>query len=80
MQVWLTKLKNRGVDIETLTSGPGIVFAYKDMNECLQQFCQGVIGMCENEMRTRTTGFQTIINHLQNLIYIKDNRVDGLKL
>jgi len=39
MQVWLTKLKNRGVDIETLTSGPGIVFAYKDMNECLQQFC-----------------------------------------
>ncbi len=31
-------------------------------------------------MRTRTLGFQTMINHLQNLVYIKDNRIDGLKL
>jgi hypothetical protein len=35
MQVFLTKLRNRGMDIETLTSGPGIVFTYKDLNECL---------------------------------------------
>ena len=38
MQTWLTRLKNRGMDIETLTSGPGVVFSYKDMNECLQNF------------------------------------------
>jgi len=35
MQSWLTRMKNRGMNIETLTSGPGIVFTYKDLNECL---------------------------------------------
>ena len=79
MQTWLTKLKNRGMEIETLTSGPGIVFNYKDLNECLQTFCIQILSYSEKEMRTRSHGFQTIIKHLQNLVYIKDTRVDALK-
>jgi len=57
MQSWLTKLKNRGVDVETLTSGPGIVFTYKDLNESLQSFCNLVLFHSEKEMRSRTQGF-----------------------
>lgn len=39
VQSFLTKLRNRCTEVETLASGPGIVFSIKDFNECLQQFC-----------------------------------------
>lgn len=33
VQKCLTRLKNRCTEVETLTSGPGIVFTIKDFNE-----------------------------------------------
>lgn len=36
VQSFLTKLRNRCTEVETLASGPGIVFSIKDFNECLQ--------------------------------------------
>lgn len=47
MQSFLTKLRNRGMEIETLTSGPGIVFTVKDFNECLNNFCFDIISYQE---------------------------------
>lgn len=79
MQTWLTRLKNRGMDIETLTSGPGVVFSYKDLNECLQNFVSQIVSHGEKEVRNRTQSLMIQINHLQHLVYIKDSRVDGLK-
>jgi hypothetical protein len=35
VQAFLTKLRNRCTEVETLASGPGIVFSIKDFNECL---------------------------------------------
>ena len=35
IQKFITKLRNRGTEVETLTSGPGMVFTVKDFNECL---------------------------------------------
>lgn len=67
------------MDIETLTSGPGIVLTYKDLNECLQSFCTEMISFGEKEMKTRTTGYLQMLEHQKNLIYIKDTRVEALK-
>lgn len=39
VQRFVTKLRNRGTEVETLTSGPGMVFTIKDFNECLQILC-----------------------------------------
>lgn len=35
VQEFLTKLINRGTEVETLTSGPGVVFTQKDFNEAI---------------------------------------------
>ena len=53
VQSFLTKLRNRCTEVETLASGPGIVFSMKDFNECLQVFCQGLLKYGEAELRSR---------------------------
>jgi hypothetical protein len=35
VQKFISKLRNRGTEVETLTSGPGMVFTVKDLNECI---------------------------------------------
>ena len=52
-QSFLTKLRNRCTEVETLASGPGIVFSMKDFNECLQVFCQNLLKYGEGELRSR---------------------------
>ena len=54
MQTWLTRMKNRGMDIETLTSGPGVVFSYKDLNDCLKTFATKLVSYAEKEFKNRT--------------------------
>ena len=39
VQSLITKMRNRGTEVETLTSGPGMVFTIKDINEILIDFC-----------------------------------------
>lgn len=53
VQSFLTKLRNRCTEVDTLASGPGIVFSMKDFNECLQAFCQGLLKYSEAELRGR---------------------------
>ena len=50
----LTQLKNRCLEIETLTSGHGIVISSKDMNEVLKELCRNILIQGEIEMRNRT--------------------------
>jgi len=53
VQVLLTRLKNRGTAVETLTSGPGMVFTIKDLNECLLDFSRSIVVYGEKEMKSR---------------------------
>jgi len=43
IQALLTKFRNRGTEVETLTSGPGMVITIKDFNEIMNDFCRMVI-------------------------------------
>lgn len=43
VQQFLTRLRNRCTEVETLTSGPGVVFSMKDFNDCIQTLCRGMI-------------------------------------
>ena len=49
----LTKIRNRGTEVETLTSGPGIVITIKDLNEILNDFSKAVIKDQEKQFKTR---------------------------
>ena len=40
VQEFLTKIRNRGTEVDTVTSGPGIVLTIKDVNEILVDFCR----------------------------------------
>lgn len=53
IQKMLTQIKNRCLEIQTLTSGTGIVISSKDLNECLEECCRSLIKYGEIEMRTR---------------------------
>jgi hypothetical protein len=54
VQKFVTKLRNRGTEVATLTSGPGMVFTIKDFNECLQALCRSLIKYGERELRSRS--------------------------
>ena len=43
IQTFLTRLKNRGTEVETLTSGPGYIFTLKDINDCIASLSKGLI-------------------------------------
>lgn len=65
MQTFLTKLRNRGTEVETLTSGPGMVFTIKDINECLQEFCRSIIKYAEKELKSRSDLLHQKEDHYQ---------------
>jgi len=79
IQRFVTKLKNRGTEVETLTSGPGMVFTVKDFNECLQMLCKGLIKYGEKEMRARSEQLCLKENHYKNLLYVKDRKIASLE-
>lgn len=47
IQQFMTRLKNRGTEVETLTSGPGYVFTLKDINDCVSTLSKGLIKYSE---------------------------------
>ena len=58
IQVFLTKLRNRALPIKTLTSGPGIVSTFRDLNECIHDFCAEMIQFSERQLKLRTEAYQ----------------------
>lgn len=71
----LVQMKNRCLEIETLTSGHGIVISSKDLNETLRELCRGVVQYGEIEMRTRCEHLYTIIKEYENQLYYKDQQL-----
>lgn len=49
----MTRLKNRGTEVETLTSGPGYVFTLKDINDCVGTLSKGLLKYAEAELRSQ---------------------------
>lgn len=79
VQRFVTKLRNRGTEVETLTSGPGMVFTIKDFNECLQILCRGLIKYSEREMRARSEDLSKKEQHYITLLYVKDRKIENLE-
>jgi hypothetical protein len=71
LQQFLTRLKNRSTEVETLTSGPGLVFSMKDFNDCLSLFARQLIKYGEEELRGRTETQNLREYQYHHLIYIK---------
>ena len=63
IQKFLTRIKNRSLEIETLTSGAGMVISTKDLNDCLEDCCRGLIKSGEIEMRTRCEHLSLMLAH-----------------
>jgi len=72
IQKMLTQIKNRCLEIQTLTSGVGVVISSKDLNECLEECCRSLIKYGEIEMRTRCEHLCMTLVQYENLLYIKD--------
>ena len=79
VQRFITKLRNRGTEVETLTSGPGMVFTIKDFNECLQILCRGLVKYGERELRSRSEELSKREAHYMNLLYVKDRKIENLE-
>lgn len=75
VQKMLTQLKNRCLEIETLTSGHGIVISSKDLNETLKELCRGIVQYGEIEMRTRCEHMYMTIKEYENQLYAKDRQL-----
>ena len=71
----MTQLKNRCLEIETLTSGHGIVISSKDLNETLRELCRGIVQYGEIEMRTRCEQLYLLIKEYENQLYSKDQQL-----
>lgn len=56
IQELITKLRNRSTEVETLTSGPGLVMTIKDISEILLEFARSVIG---DQVRQSKSRFET---------------------
>lgn len=72
IQSFLTRLKNRGTEVETLTSGPGYVFTLKDINDCVGQLTKGLIKYSEAEMRSRCEFAAKKEQQYLHKLYLKD--------
>ena len=68
IQVFLTKTRNRGLPMKTLTSGPGIVFTFKDLNECIHDFANEMMTFGEKQLKLRSEAYQLQINQLVEII------------
>lgn len=75
----LTQIKNRCLEIQTLTSGVGVVISSKDLNECLEDCCRSLIKYGEIEMRTRCEHLYNHMVQYENLIYVKDMQLLNLE-
>ena len=75
VQQFLTRLRNRCTEVDTLTSGPGIVFSMKDFNECLSIFCKSMLKYSEENLRQRAETAAIQQNQYRHLIYLKDMEV-----
>jgi len=68
----LSQFKNRMLEIDTITSGKGVIISTKDLTECLRECARNIIKSDEFEMRTRCEFLSNQIIHYENTLYHKD--------
>ena len=79
VQDFLTKLANRGTQVDTLTGGPGIVFMYRDFSDAVQHFCRRMIIYGEKELKSRSDLFFQKEEHYLHMIYVKDQKIADME-
>lgn len=79
VQTFITRLKNRGTEVETLTSGPGYVFTLKDINDCVAGLAKGVMKYAEQELRSRVETASKKEQWYKELLYNKDQKIEWLQ-
>ena len=79
VQQFLTRLRNRCTEVETLTSGPGIVFSMKDFNDCVQTLCRGMIKYCETTVRSMSETHSLKTQQLNHLVYVNERQKEYYK-
>ena len=75
VQQFLTRLRNRCTEVDTLTSGPGIVFSMKDFNDCISIFCKQALKFSEEALRRRTESSAIMANQYRHIIYLKEMEI-----
>jgi hypothetical protein len=65
-------MRNRCTQVETLTSGPGMVFTIKDLNDILLDFCRTVVKDNEKQFKSRTESKFLVEEQYRDLLYSKD--------
>ena len=79
IQSFMTRLKNRGTEVETLTSGPGYVFTLKDINDCVGTLSKGLLKYAEAELRSQAEMAAKKEQHYRELLYAKDQKIEHLE-
>jgi hypothetical protein len=79
VQQFLTRLRNRCTEVETLTSGPGVVFSMKDFNDCIQTMCRGMVKYCETTVRSMNETSSLRIQQLQHHAYTNERQKEYYK-
>jgi hypothetical protein len=79
IQSFMTRLKNRGTEVETLTSGPGYVFTLKDINDCVGTLSKGLLKYAEAELRSQAEMAAKKEQHYRELLYTKDQKIEHLE-
>lgn len=79
IQELLTKMRNRSTEVETLTSGPGLVLTVKDINEICTEFCRSALVENNRQVKSRCEIFQLMSGNYQNSLYIKDQKIKNLE-
>lgn len=79
VQEFLTRLANRGTQVETLTSGPGLVFMKRDFCEAITNFCRKLITYGEQELKSRSDLFYQKEEHYLHMIYVKDQKISDME-
>lgn len=75
IQKLLTQVRNRSVEVQTLTSGVGIIISQSDLSTCLEECCRSLIKGGEIEMLSRCESLTLIIDTLQHMLYNKDRQL-----
>ena len=66
--------------MKTLTSGPGIVFTFKDLNECIHDFCAEMMLNQVKLLNSRSNHYLAQISQLNDVIHFKNLKINSLKL
>ena len=75
----MTRLRNRGTEVETLTSGPGYVFTLKDFNDCMGTLSRGLLKYSEVELRSKAEYASKREQQLLEMLYCKDQKIENLE-